>query len=237
MSQPHAELESELLGAVREPDAQVNSTVEPLVIGLDEVGRGALAGPVVVGACAVSRTTLAVPAPQGLNDSKLVSELTREWLEPEIHAWSVAAAVGVAEAHEIDAWGIIAALRLAGERALGRLAQSGHAASAIILDGKHNWLHAPRDLFAPEPAYDTDQIPVTMRIKADQTCVSVAAASIVAKVWRDREMQRLAALPEFAEYGFAGHKGYGAATHLEALRRLGPTTQHRRSWNLPTPTA
>lgn len=209
------------------------------VAGMDEVGRGALAGPVAVGAAVVdARTRLTIP---DLTDSKLLSPARRTTMAEQIAAW-IPAAVGCASPREIDLLGITGALRLAGQRALARLGAAGHRPDAVLLDGSHDWLTAPApDLFAePDPvaqALETENLPawtgtVSTRVKADVACASVAAASVWAKVHRDALMLELdAAHPG---YGWAGNKGYGAAAHRRAIAALGPTPQHRLSWKLGT---
>ncbi|MDR1633483.1 MAG: ribonuclease HII [Bifidobacteriaceae bacterium] len=191
--------------------------------GMDEVGRGALAGPVCVGLVVVDPST--PPPPAGLADSKLLSSARREHLIPRLAEWGSQRAVGWASAEEIDRHGIVAALRLAGRRALADLVT---CPAVIVLDGRHNWLNPPADLFS-SPA--EEQWTVRMKVKADQRCASVAAASVIAKVARDQRMVELAA--EHPEYGWAANKGYGSPEHLEALRRFGPCPQHRQSWSLP----
>ncbi len=191
------------------------------VVGIDEVGRGALAGPVYVGAVVIDATIGAIP--DGLTDSKALSAAARHRLEPLVAAWCRAWALGRAEAQEIDALGIVEALRVAALRALAALPV---ACDAVILDGSHDWLTGTADLFASaEPVP-----PVTTRVKADLSCASVAAASILAKVARDRRMVELEA--DLPGYGFASHKGYGSATHRQAIATLGATSEHRRTWRL-----
>lgn len=189
----------------------------PLVIGVDEVGRGAMAGPVMVGVCAITADVLDFP--EGLRDSKLVSEKKRMMLEPLVREWG-STAVGQATAHEIDTLGITACLGLAAKRALIALHEVGVpvGAATVLLDGAHDWLN---------PAL-TSKLRVFTRVKADQDCAAVAGASIVAKVTRDTLMVQLHA--EYPHYGWASNKGYGAAAHLEAIRALGTTPHHRQSW-------
>lgn len=194
-----------------------------LVAGIDEVGRGALAGPVSVGVAVVDVSVGEVP--YGLTDSKLLTAAKREALVPKLAEWCVTFAVGHASASEIDEVGIIAALRLAGIRALTAL---DVVPDAVILDGSHDWLTLHDDLFSDSAGVETP--PVTMRVKADQMCASVSAASVFAKVERDAIMQELDA--SFPGYGLAGHKGYGSQTHRDAIRALGASDIHRRSWNL-----
>ncbi|MGC0251001.1 ribonuclease HII [Pseudactinotalea sp. Z1748] len=195
-----------------------------LVAGVDEVGRGALAGPVSVGVVVVRRDTGRIPA--GLRDSKLLRPQVRQSLCAPIRRWAYASSVGHASPAEIDAWGIIGALRIAGQRALTVLAEQGAAPSAVILDGHHDWLTPPRGMVVEVPAPQ-----VTTRIKADLTCASVAAASVLAKCERDDAMTVLH--PDHPEFGWAENKGYAAPEHVRALRERGPTPWHRRSWALP----
>jgi ribonuclease HII len=198
---------------------------------LDEVGRGALCGPVTIGVVVV--TADAKPAPVGVRDSKLLSPKARTALVPRIQRWAAAWGVGHASPAEIDDYGIIAALRLAGQRALDGLAITP---DAVLLDGNHDYLSPPVQdtLFddgpvLPEPVRPVP--PVTTMVKADMTCAAVAAASVLAKTTRDAMLLELAT--EFPEYGWQENKGYASAEHVAALRRLGPTAHHRRSWRLP----
>jgi ribonuclease HII len=197
----------------------------------DEVGRGALSGPVTIGVVVISETTRT--APQGVRDSKLLTPEARQRLVPRIQRWAACWAVGHATAAEIDEFGIIAALRLAGHRALGQLSL---APDFVLLDGNHDYLTPPEQdaLFgAPTPVEGlVAQVPpVLTRIKADLTCAAVAAASILAKTTRDALMVELDAL--HPEYCWVENKGYSAPAHIDALARFGPTAQHRRSWSLP----
>lgn len=192
----------------------------PLVIGIDEVGRGAMAGPVMVGVCAIRAGV--TDFPPGLRDSKLVSEKKRVALDPLVREWGVTA-VGQASANEIDDLGITACLGLAARRALIELHEAGVpvGTATVLLDGAHDWLN---------PALSST-LKVVTRVKADQDCAAVAGASIVAKVTRDMLMVQLDA--EHPQYGWASNKGYGAAVHMEAIRTLGTTPYHRLSWVKP----
>jgi ribonuclease HII len=201
-----------------------------VVIGIDEVGRGALAGPVSVGLVAVARCDT---WPDGLADSKQLSARAREALIAPLATFGVGRTVGHASAAEIDELGIIGALRLAGVRGLAALAEEGVVADAVLLDGIHDWLTAPpADLFATA-ADAVETPPVTMVVKGDGLCASIAAASVIAKVERDALMR--AAHVEHPHFGWEGNKGYGAAAHLDAIREYGPSDWHRVSWKLPTP--
>lgn len=188
------------------------------VVGCDEVGRGAIAGPVAVGLSAVLASVAAIP--QGLRDSKLLSEKRREQLYPQALEWSAVSAVGLADADEVDRIGIIRALGLAGRRALVQLHDAGVDVlrSVVVLDGNHDYL-TPALSSAPR---------VLTRIKADRDCGSVAAASVIAKVHRDRLMIGHDAV--HPGYGWSSNKGYGSTTHYEALQALGPSPLHRLTW-------
>lgn len=194
----------------------------------DEVGRGALCGPVTIGMVAVDLNTRT--APRGVRDSKLVPPAVREQLVPRIRRWAVASGVGHASAAEIDRFGIMAALRLAGHRAL---VEMGVEPDLVLLDGNHDYLTPPEqlDLLDPVPAV-LDRVPaVRTEIKADLRCAAVAAASILAKTARDAVVVEMAA--DHPAYGWEHNKGYSAPEHLRALAEHGPTEHHRRSWKLP----
>ena len=205
-NEPTLELESELF------EQGVH-----LVAGVDEVGRGALAGPVTVGVAVIDAGVGTFP--QGLRDSKLISASRRKKLEIPVQEWLIDYAVGSAQAQEIDDIGIIAALHLAWTRAMKKLTV---APDHIILDGKHNWINS----------VDPHQsIPTTTRIKADRDCAVVAAASVLAKVWRDNHMKDLS--QQFPIYEWDSNAGYGSARHMDAIAKCGPTQFHRQSWSLP----
>ncbi|MCT1866222.1 ribonuclease HII [Dermabacter sp. p3-SID358] len=245
MPSPSATVERELRLATAFFESHPD-TSSCAVIGLDEVGRGALAGPVAVGAFALrcERGEGAVPTPaelpSGLKDSKLLSPKRREALFAELagEGSSISfplgpisqcgsegcpAAVGTARATEIDEHGISRALTLAAVRALEATYDALDVPLAgVILDGNLDYL--TRGLSAPLGC------PLEVVIKADQTCASVAAASVLAKVARDRHMIELDA--EVPGYGWAGNKGYGSKAHREAIVRLGIHAEHRASWNL-----
>ncbi|WP_409485644.1 ribonuclease HII [Arsenicicoccus dermatophilus] len=202
-----------------------------VIAAVDEVGRGALAGPVSVGVVLVHEQV--DPAPTGVRDSKLLTPTARERLVPRLRRWAPAHGVGHASAAEIDERGIMAGLRLAARRALDRTRGAGLTPALVLLDGNHDWFTEP-DRVGLFGAWDDAVLPVRTMIKADLRCSSVAAASVLAKVERDAVMAALAASGEVAEdYGFADNKGYAAPGHLDALARLGPSAHHRRSWRLP----
>jgi len=205
-----------------EVEASLHAAGSRFVIGCDEVGRGAIAGPVAVGMCVVDTAVGAFPV--GLRDSKMLSEKRREALAPLSRSWALFSAVGLASPAEVDKLGISAALGLAGKRALGMLHEAGASIldSVVLLDGHFDWLN---------PAL-ASPVRVSTRIKADRDCASVAAASVVAKVHRDHLMIEADAVTP--GYGWAGNKGYGSAGHFAAIAELGATDFHRRSW-LKTP--
>lgn len=180
--------------------------VEELVAGVDEVGRGPLCGPVVTAAVILDP---ARPI-QGLNDSKKLSEARREALFDEIREKALAWCIARAEVEEIDQLNILHATMLAMQRAVEGLSVTPKLA---LIDGNRC------------PRLDVPSAPV---VQGDAKVPAIAAASILAKVSRDREMAELDAL--YPGYGLAGHKGYPTPVHLEALKRLGPTAIHRRSF-------
>lgn len=188
-----------------------------VIIGLDEVGRGAIAGPVAVGAHALRPGVSAFPA--GLRDSKLLSEKKREAIAPLVAEWGVGA-VGFASAAEIDERGITAMLGESARRALLELHAAGVAVdrALILLDGSHDWLTPV--LRSP--------LRVVTRVSADRECASVAAASVRAKVARDAVMRD--AHDAHPHYAWASNKGYGAAAHYAGISVHGLTEMHRKTW-------
>lgn len=186
-----------------------------LLAAVDEVGRGALAGPVAVGVVVIDAG--AAPVPRGVRDSKVCPSGERERLAPRIRDWAKASAVGMSSPAEIDERGIIGALALAAVRALNGL---GARFDIVLLDGSHDWMGR----LIPGAR-------VITRVGADASCAAVAAASILAKVHRDSVMASLAA--HHPEYRWESNRGYAAPDHLDALARLGPSPLHRRSWRLP----
>ena len=180
------------------------------IAGVDEVGRGAWAGPVVVCA-AVVRAGFPEP-PGGLTDSKRLTAKRRAELAAELPGWVAGYALGSASHEQIDALGMTAALRLAARAALGQLPERP---GAVLLDGKHDYIGSPWR--------------VRTAVKADLRSVSVAAASVLAKVYRDTLMAELGeSCPDFA---FADNAGYPAPAHVQALTAHGPTPYHRLSWS------
>lgn len=196
-----------------------------LLAGMDEVGRGALAGPVTVGVVVVDRDTGRMPA--GVRDSKLLRPQARQQLVGPVRAWARAYGVGHASPEEIDEHGIVAALCLAGHRGLEQVAGRGVVPDLVLLDGVHDWLSAGAPL--PLPVRTPK---VRVEPKGDLRIAAIAAASILAKTERDEIMADHHR--HHPEFGWESNKGYAAPAHIEALRRSGPTPLHRRSWNLPT---
>lgn len=176
------------------------------MVGVDEVGRGAWAGPLSVGAVVVPQGTRIYK----VRDSKQLSSARREELFERITSWAAAWSVGHASAEECDELGMSEAQRLACRRALDGL---GIETDAAIADGKWNFVGHPH---------------TTMVVKGDSLSLSIAAASIVAKVTRDRIMRSEA--EHFPAFAFDQNKGYPCPRHKVALKGYGPTAIHRRSW-------
>ena len=185
------------------------SAGDRIVIGIDEVGRGSWAGPVTVAAVVPGDEHLS-----GIRDSKLLTHAERDIAARRVHAWARGVGVGHASHTECDELGMTEAQRLAAGRALCELAAQGFEPDRIVLDGKHDYLGKPGV--------------VRTIVKGDQTVLSVAAASVVAKVTRDNLMAIEA--EHFPAYGFESNRGYPAPLHKCALAGYGPTSIHRRSW-------
>ena len=179
------------------------------VAGVDEVGRGPLAGPVMAAAVVFPPSFRTRKLP-GLRDSKQLTAKARERLAPQVRRFAAGVGIGSASPSEIDALGIVGATVAAMSRAIRQLPQS---ADHLLVDALR---------------LECDGLPCRPIIHGDALCCSIAAASIVAKVARDSLMVELDAL--HPGYGFARHKGYPTAEHLAALERLGPTALHRRSF-------
>ena len=177
------------------------------ICGIDEAGRGPLAGPVVVGAVVLQRDSFIV----GINDSKKISEKKREELYKTITEEAISYGVGIVSQEEIDNINILNATKLGLTMALKELKVKP---DLIIVDALNK--------------IDTLGIPYISMVKGDAKVYSVAAASIIAKVTRDRIMQEWDAI--YPAYGFAKHKGYGTAFHIEAIKENGLCTIHRRTF-------
>ena len=178
------------------------------ILGLDEVGRGPLAGPLAIGGVVLSQDTRIT----GLNDSKQLSAERREEIAAQIKDRAVAWTVQYVQPHEIDAAGMTASLVSAFKRAIADIESQGVTVGTVLLDG--NPLHLdPREISV---------------VKGDAKCAAISAASIVAKVDRDNLMVDYA--HDYPEYGFDSHKGYGSAAHIAAIKEYGLTPIHRVSF-------
>lgn len=191
-----------------------------LIISLDEVGRGALAGPVAVGAAVMDAKGARRRVPEGLRDSKLVTERRRPEVAARAAAWVQASGVGWATAAEIDQVGIMRALGLAASRAVQSVVEQGVEVSdaLVLLDGNHDYVSA------------VHPVPLRVRsvVKADRDCASVSAASVIAKVARDTYMAELHV--DHRSYQWDRNKGYASVEHRDAIRSLGLSPHHRSSW-------
>ena len=175
--------------------------------GIDEAGRGPLAGPVVVGCVIMPKDSFI----EGINDSKKVSEKKREKLYDEITKNAIAWSVGIVDEKEIDRVNILNATKEALTIAIEKISTKP---DKILVDALTK--------------IDTNGIPYTSIIKGDATSYSIAAASIIAKVTRDRIMREYD--EKYPQYGFAKHKGYGTASHISAIKEFGPSEIHRKSF-------
>lgn len=246
-----------------------------IVAGVDEVGRGCLAGPVYV--CISAIDTTVEDCQIQMRDSKLLTEKAREEKFSYIANWVLGYSIGIANNEEIDKFGISKALEIAGHRAINNLKKQGIIPDIYILDGKYDWLTPKVDLFSfadntinenntnSEKAnlqektienqkqvdgfqnninikkdaqiekieksgyYQFCDINVITKIKADRDCTIVSAASILAKVIRDKYMQSL----NDVKYDFYHNKGYGSPKHIEGLKKYGLSKLHRKSWKMP----
>jgi ribonuclease HII len=177
-----------------------------VVVGVDEVGRGAWAGPLTIGAVVLPRDRRVY----GVRDSKQLTEARREQLFDRVGEWCVAWSVGHATHEECDDLGMSEAQRVAARRALDGL---GVEADRVLVDGRWDFVGGGR---------------TTMIVKGDATCLSIAAASILAKVTRDRMMRDEA--DSYPGFDFDRNKGYPCPRHKLALKGYGPTAIHRRTW-------
>ncbi|MFJ4039067.1 ribonuclease HII [Microbacterium sp. NPDC090007] len=191
-----------------------------IIIACDEVGRGALAGPVAVGAAVIDPARSRKRVPAGLRDSKLVPEARRPEVAARAAAFVQHSAVGWASSVEIDEIGIIRALGLAAVRAIADLRAHGVVPeeALVILDGNHDYI---------TPAGESG-LRVTPIVKADRDCASAAAASVIAKVARDTLMTGLH--DDLPAYGWARNKGYASLDHRDAISTHGMSRHHRHSW-------
>ena len=180
-----------------------------LVAGIDEAGRGPLAGPVVAAAVVFERDREII----GVDDSKKITPIRRDLLFEMIVSRAATIGIGIVSSAMIDELNIYQATMKAMRLAVSDLSvQPGH----LLVDG---------------PRYHDSSIPFTAIIGGDATCFSIAAASIIAKVTRDRIMVGFDS--QYPQYGFAKHKGYGTAEHFAAIRKFGPCEIHRRTFRMP----
>ena len=192
-------------------DKQQAITLEAnFIVGIDEAGRGPLAGPVVACACFIPPALTSEFT--DVNDSKKLTEKRREEIYNRLLKSEVAYGIGFSSAQEIDKLNILQATFLAMRRAAQKFVNLPHAVA--LIDGPY-----------PAAGLTLRQVPI---IDGDAKSLAIAAASIIAKVTRDRYMNVLDKL--YPGYGFAGHKGYGTAKHLQALRELGPCREQRRTF-------
>lgn len=191
-----------------------------MLVAIDEVGRGALAGPVTIGAVAIDARC--GEAPEGVRDSKALSEARRLALAGPIRTWAREAVVVHVPAARIDEVGITFALGQGAAQSVSliqSLIQETSAVGTVLLDGRHDFL-TPVD----------DRWTVHTVVRGDATCASIAAASIIAKCERDQLMRNLHA--RYPDYGWDSNVGYGTAVHRAAIGAHGLTPEHRASWNL-----
>ncbi len=186
---------------------QARSEGYRLIAGVDEVGRGCIAGPVVAAACILDPDR---PLPAGLDDSKKLKASKRETISAELRETALAYSIGSVEADEIDRINILEATKRAMLIAISRLDP------------------APDHLLIDALTLKGSLLPQRAIIKGDSISASIAAASVIAKTFRDELMRGYDA--EFPEYGFGGHKGYGSAMHYAAIRKHGPCRLHRLSF-------
>lgn len=201
------EKEEERLKELKKDEEKLHSNGVKLIAGIDEAGRGPLAGPVVVGIAIMPEDSMI----EGVNDSKKVSEKKREKLYDLITQEAIAWNVGIADQNEIDEINILNATKLALTRAIEGLKIKP---DLILVDALTN--------------INTLGIPYKSIIKGDAKEYSIAAASILAKVTRDRMMREYDEI--YPQYGFSGHKGYGTAKHIAAIKEYGPCILHRKSF-------
>lgn len=201
------EKELERLTNLKEIETKLYEQGNQYLCGIDEAGRGPLAGPVVVAAVIMPKDSMI----EGVNDSKKVSEKKREKLYDEIIETAVAWGVGIIDQKEIDNINILNATKKGLTTALKELEVKPNL---ILVDALTN--------------IDTLGIPYQSIIKGDAKCYSIAAASIIAKVTRDRMMRQWDEI--YPEYGFAKHKGYGTKAHIEAIKEYGICPLHRKSF-------
>jgi ribonuclease HII len=201
------EKEIERLNVLKEFENKLYSEGLKYIAGIDEAGRGPLAGPVVVGIAIMKPDSFI----EGVNDSKKISEKKRELLYEQITNEAIDWSVGIVDQNEIDEINILNATKKALHMAITNLKIKP---DRILVDALEH--------------IDTCGIPYTSIIKGDAKVYSISAASIIAKVTRDRMMKEYDEI--YPEYGFAGHKGYGTAKHIQAIKTYGPCPLHRKTF-------
>ena len=201
------EKEIERLNVLKEVENKLYSEGLKYIAGIDEAGRGPLAGPVVVGIAIMKPDSFI----EGVNDSKKISEKKRELLYEQITNEAIDWSVGIVDQNEIDEINILNATKKALHMAITNLKIKP---DRILVDALEH--------------IDTCGIPYTSIIKGDAKVYSISAASIIAKVTRDRMMKEYDEI--YPEYGFAGHKGYGTAKHIQAIKTYGPCPLHRKTF-------
>ncbi len=201
------EKEIERLTKLKEYEEKLHQEGIKKIAGIDEAGRGPLAGPVVVACCIMPENSWI----EGVNDSKKVSEKKRETLYQLITQEAISWQVGIVNQEEIDELNILNATK-----------------KALTIAVDEMKIKPDRILVDALEHIDTHQIPYTSIIQGDTKCYSIAAASIIAKVTRDHIMQEWDEI--YPQYGFKKHKGYGTASHIQALKEFGPCPLHRRSF-------
>lgn len=201
------EREETRLNLLKEYENKLHKTGLKYIAGADEAGRGPLAGPVVVGIAIMKEDSFI----EGVNDSKKISETKREKLYEQITNEALAWSVGIVDEKEIDEINILNATKKALSKALDNLKVKPER---ILVDALEH--------------IETKGIPYTSIIKGDAKIYSISAASIIAKVTRDRIMREYD--EEYPEYGFAKHKGYGTAAHIDAIKKYGPCPIHRKTF-------
>lgn len=201
------EKEIERLKNLKKFENNLHSTGLKYIAGIDEAGRGPLAGPVVVGIAIMKPDSFI----EGVNDSKKLSEKKREQLYEQIISEAIDWAVGIVDQKEIDEINILNATKKALHMAISNLKVKP---DRILVDALEH--------------IDTYGIPYTSIIKGDAKIYSISVASIIAKVTRDRIMQKYDEI--YPEYGFSGHKGYGTAKHIQAIKEYGPCSLHRKTF-------
>ena len=201
------EKEEQRLKELKKDEEELYNRGIKVIAGIDEAGRGPLAGPVVVGVAIMPQDSMI----EGVNDSKKVSEKKREVVYEKITEEAIDWGVGIATQNEIDDINILNATKLALTRAIGNLKVKP---DLILVDALTN--------------IDTKGIPYKSIIKGDAKEYSIACSSIIAKVTRDRMMREYDQI--YPQYGFEAHKGYGTAKHIQALKEYGPCIIHRKSF-------